>query len=386
LVRDGDTLARVSGDEFVIFCEAIRSPDDVEQLAERIGKALKSPFSTMGRDLTITASVGIAYAGPGEDITDQLVVNADLAMYQVKRRGGAGHQVIDLRHRLPPADDCIVEADVRRALALDELDIAYQPVVRPGDRTIVAVEALLRWTHPSHGPVGPTSIIAIAEQSDLVDDIGEWVLRRACRDRRRWLRRHPGIDLDLAVNVSVRHLVQPAFVTTVTEALETFDTSPTALVLEVTENLFIDDNERVRDVLDELHRTGIRIALDDYGTGYSSLGYLAHLPIHILKIDRCFISDLDDDAGRIIVASVNKLAHDLGLQVVAEGVETTAQHDVITTLGCDLAQGYLYARPMDADAVGALVARRTPVPASTSWPPHSSPLAAREAADSVCTR
>ena len=145
-------------------------------------------------------------------------------------------------------------------------------------------------------------------------------------------------------------------------ALLTFETSPTSLVVEVTENLFIDDNERVGEVLSELARSGIRIALGDYGTGYSSLGYLAHLPIHILKIDRCFIADLARPAGEIIVASVNKLAHDLGLHVVAEGVETTAQHDIINTVGCDLAQGFLYAKPMDAIAIEALLAGRTPLP------------------------
>jgi diguanylate cyclase (GGDEF)-like protein len=359
VVRDADTLARVSGDEFVIFCEEVRSADDAEYLAERIVESMRAPFCVLGLDLAISASVGIAFAGPGEAITDQLVVDADMAMYQVKRRGGAGHQVIDLRDRLPHFEDETLEADLRGALACNQLDVAYQPIVLPGDMTVVAVEALLRWTHPSHGRVEPAVIIAMAERSELINDIDEWVLRRACRDRRRWLRQHPGTDLDVAVNVSVRHLLHPTFVMSVAEALATFETPPTALVLEVTENIFIDDNERIREVLDELHRTGIRIALDDYGTGYSSLGYLAHLPIHILKIDRGFIADLGDVAGRIIVESVNKLAHDLGLHVVAEGVETLEQHDAIASLGCDLGQGYLYARPMDATAIGALITPQT---------------------------
>ncbi len=369
LVRESDTLARVSGDEFVIFCEEIHSPADVELLAERIGESLKMPFSIMGHTLEITGSVGIAYAGPREAITDQLIVKADIAMYQVKRRGGGGHQIIDLRHTLPPTDDELFEADLRCALAADELDVEYQPIIRPSDGAIVGVEALLRWTHPSYGQVEPPVIIAVAERSNLINDVGEWVLRRSCRDHQRWLMDHPGIELDLSVNVSVRQLLQPSFARVVADALATFGTRPTALILEVTESLFIDDIERVAGVLGELDSAGVRIALDDYGTGYSSLGYLAHLPIRILKIDRCFITDLAHDAGKIIVASVNALAHALGLQVVAEGVETDMQHRVVEAVGCDLAQGYLYARPAPAAAIGALLAIRMPVPTRRSAPP-----------------
>jgi len=362
LVRDGDTLARVSGDEFVVFCEEISSPGDAEHLAERIGQSLKTPFAVMGHSLAITASVGIAYAGPGEAITDQLVVRADMAMYEVKRRGGAGHQIIGPRHASLPEADGRLEADLRTALALDELDVAYQPIIRLHDGAVVGVEALLRWIHPSLGSIEPSSIIAISERSGLIDDIGEWILRRSCLDHRIWLHEHPGARLDLSVNVSARQLLQPTFASVVADALATWDTNPSALVLEVTENIFIDHDNQVRKILHELASTGIRIALDDYGTGYSSLSYLAHLPVHILKIDRCFITDLANDSGKIIVASVATLAHDLGLQVTAEGIETDEQHNIIKTLGCDFAQGYLYARPMEAHAIQRLVANNTPIP------------------------
>ena len=357
MLREGDTLARVSGDEFVVFCEEIRSVDDVEEMADRIVRSMQIPFVAQGHELQISASVGIAFAGPGEDLDDHLIVNADKAMYQVKRSGGGGHQVADLCDTLFQDDDNL-EADLRRALASDELDVAYQPIVRPGDRSVVAVEALLRWTHPKLGPVEPMAAIALAERSGLVNDLDEWVLRRACRDRRTWLADSPEIDLDLHVNVSARHVLHPAFVVTVDDVLATFDTPPTSLVVEVTETIFIDNIDRVREVLDDLRRLGIRIAIDDYGTGYSSLGYLAHLPIHIVKIDRSFVSDLADDAGRIIVESVNKLGHDLGMQVVAEGIETDEQHNDIATVGCDLAQGYLYGRPMNAMAMGQLLDTR----------------------------
>lgn len=359
LVRAGDTLARVSGDEFVILCEEISSSRDAELLAERIGVSLRAPFSILNHSLEISASVGIAYAGPGEDITDQLVITADMAMYQVKRRGGAGHQIIDLRSAAQPVADDLLEFDLRRALLADELEVLYQPIVRTKSRSIVGVEALLRWTHPSLGPIEPPSIIAIAEKTELINDLGAWVLRRACDDHRGWIDAHPGIDLDLAVNMSVRQLLQPDFPARVADALRLSETSPTSLVLELTENVFIDDKQQVSDVFDELARLGVRIALDDFGTGFSSLSYLAHLPIHILKIDRCLITDLADSAGRIIVASVTKLAHDLGRNVIAEGIETEAQHKVLMSLGCERAQGYLYGRPMPAIAIEALLTRRS---------------------------
>ena len=375
LVRAGDTLARVSGDEFVIFCEEINAPSDAELLARRVGQSMRAPFVMIGGEaLSITASVGIAYAGPGHHITPQLVIDADLAMYRAKSRGGAGHDVAGHRGASMANGGRPREVDLRNAMASRELSVAYQPVVRACDRSIVGVEALLRWDHPVHGPIDPPTVIAVAERSHLIDEIGEWILRRACRDHRGWIETHAGLELDLAVNVSVRQLFQPAFPAIVRSALSTCGTSPADLILEVTENIFIDDDEVVAAVLDELHRSGVRIALDDYGTGYSSLHYLAHLPIDILKIDRCFVTDLAEPTGRIIVGSVNALAHDLGLRVVAEGVETVAQHDIVASIGCDLAQGFHYAHPMDVHAIDTLLhgGRTLPAPPTDVVPtrPH----------------
>ncbi len=360
LIRNSDTLARVSGDEFVIFCEEIRAAGDVVQLARRIVDSMRIPFAIHGHDLDISASVGIAFAGPGAHLDDQLIVNADRAMYQAKRRGGTDHQVADRRDTMSRFDnDLLLETGLRRALACDGLDVAYQPIVRTADQYVVAVEALLRWTHPSFGQVDPRVMVALAERSALINDIDDWVLRRACRDRRAWLAEHPGTELDLHVNVSVRHLLHTSFLANVTAVLEEFDTPMTALVVEVTENIFIDDTGRVAELLNAFRCSGVRIALDDFGTGYSSLSYLAHLPIDIVKIDQCFITDLVHDAGKIIVESVSKLACDLGMHVVAEGVETCEQHDDVEALGCDLAQGYLYARPMASESVAVLLGART---------------------------
>jgi diguanylate cyclase (GGDEF)-like protein len=354
LVRPGDTLARVSGDEFVFLCEDLHSPDDVEVLARRIDKAFSRPFLLSSVELSITASVGVAFAGPGEDISNQLVVQADTAMYQAKRKGGAGHQIIDLREAVKTHERDSLEMDLRAAIGMNELDVCYQPIVWSADGRVTGVEALVRWTHPTRGAVPAVSLVDIAERSGLISDIGVWVLERSCLDRGGWLRDHPGAPLDLAVNVSARQLANPDFVRTVGSVLERTDMDPRALVLEVTENIFIEDTERAMTVLAELKQFGIRLALDDFGTGYSSLSYLRRLPIHIVKIDQSFIADIGSHPeGSAIVAAVTELAHVLGLAVTAEGVETQIQRDQVSAIGCEFSQGYYYSRPMPAEAIAA---------------------------------
>ena len=352
LVRPGDTLARVSGDEFVFLCEDLHTPDDVKTLARRIDEAFVDPFVLVGLELTITASVGVAFAGPGDDICDEQVVKADIAMYQAKRGGGAGHHIVDLREALQSKNRVSLETDLRAAFARGELELAYQPIVRSADGLMTGVEALLRWTHPGRGPVPALSMVRVAEQSELIVAIGAWVIERACRDRARWLGAHPGARLDLAVNVSARQLMSRDFVSTVERVMSRTAMDPTALVLEMTETIFIEDSERAMTVLNDLSDLGIGLALDDFGTGYSSLSYLRRLPIDIVKIDQGFISDIGQvPTGSAIVAAVTHLAHVLGLTVTAEGVQTQAQRDEITAIGCDFAQGYFYARPMPAAAI-----------------------------------
>ena len=354
LVRPGDTLARFSGDEFVFLCEDLTSAADVEALAQRVDDAFIEPFILDGAELTVTASVGMAFAGPGEDISGQLVVHADIAMYQAKRKGGAGHQVIDLREAMRSNDRHSLEADLRTAFAEGNLDIAYQPVVRSTDGSIIGVEALLRWTDPQRGSVPALSMIAVAEQVGLINQLGAWVLERSCRDRGQWLKEQPGTPLDLAVNVSPRQFMSPNFCRTVGAVLAATGMDPAALILEVTENVFIDDLERATALLAELKSLGVRLALDDFGTGFSSLSYLRKLPIDIVKIDQSFIADIGEaPTGGAIVAAVTNLAHVLGLHVTAEGVETQVQRDEVRTIGCEAAQGFFYARPMAAAAVSA---------------------------------
>ncbi|MDQ1605099.1 MAG: hypothetical protein QOE01_2944 [Actinomycetota bacterium] len=349
LIRGGDTLARVSGDEFVFLCEDLSTYDDVELLATRIDEAFAVPFvlPDVGTELLVTASVGIAYSGPGETVTSQLVVNADIAMYQAKRQGGADHQVVDLRAAKKDEQRHHLEQDLRSALARGQLGLAYQPIVRTADGTVIGVEALLRWTHPVNGAVPADTAVGLAEQSGLITEIGAWVLDQACRDRADWLAMRPDKPLDLSVNVSARQLMARGFVDTVKDVLDRTGMEPAALVLEVTESVFVEDNDRVIQMLTDLKNLGLQLALDDFGTGFSSLEYLRRFPVDRVKIDGTFVVDLGKDpATTAIVRAVTELAHVLDLQVTAEGVESERQRSEVLSVGCEFAQGFLFARPM----------------------------------------
>jgi diguanylate cyclase (GGDEF)-like protein len=357
LVRPGDTLARLAGDEFVFLCEDLQHPADIEILAARIDNAFRLPFSLAELELTVTASVGMAYAGPGEAISNnQLLADADIAMYQAKRKGGAAHQIIDLREARHTSDRTNLEQDLHAAFSRHKLDIAYQPMVRAADGLVTGVEALLRWTHSDRGPIRTLDVVAIAEDNGLITQIGAWVLERCCTDRNQWLKDRPEAPLDLAVNVSARQVMGPGFCATVGAVLDKTGMDPAALILEVTEGIFIRDADRAMTVLGELKGLGVRLALDDFGTGYSSLSYLRQFPVDILKIDQSFIEAMGKDpAGAPIVAAMTNLAHVLGLSVVAEGVETQQQRDEVLAVGCDSAQGFFYARPMYPPEFGVLL-------------------------------
>jgi diguanylate cyclase (GGDEF)-like protein len=352
LIRPADTLARFAGDEFVILCEDLVSARDAQGLATRIHETMAIPFAVAGLRLAITASIGIAFAGPGESISNQLVVDADRAMYTAKRGGGQGRVIVDVR-----SDGRIrrhgLRDDLQAALDDDGLDVVYQPIVRIADGTATGVEALLRWNHPELGNIAPLTVVAIAEQTGLINELGAWVLDRACTDHRTWLEGNPSHPLDLAVNVSARQFGRRSFSQAVFDVVELTGMNTEYLILEMTESLLIDDSERVILGLAELHSAGIRLAIDDFGTGYSSLNYLTRLPFDTIKIDQSFIADTSSGRGRTVVAAIADLAHQLGMAVIAEGVETHDQHLEVAALGCEAAQGYFYARPMPASAIGS---------------------------------
>jgi diguanylate cyclase (GGDEF)-like protein len=371
LVRGGDTLARFSGDEFVFLCEDLHGRRDMDVLGARMVEALARPFFIAGAELRVTASVGMAYAGRAQDISARLVVKADAAMYQVKRRGGNGHEILDARKSLEIDESTSFENELRIALVRDELAVAYQPIVRSADGLVTGVEALVRWAHPARGAVPAKSIVGVAEQSGLIGQIGEWVLRRTCRDHAGWMRQGNAAPVDIAVNVSARQLAAQGFCSVVENVLSSTDTDPAVLILEITESIFLEDNQRTTRALCDLRALGVRLALDDFGTGYSSLSYLSRLPIDLVKIDRAFVADLGSAPGRAIVEAVTNLAHVLGLTVVAEGVETEQQRDDVGAIGCDLSQGFFFAEPMDAESVSSQLAGRSAEGVHLPRPPRS---------------
>jgi diguanylate cyclase (GGDEF)-like protein len=349
-MRAGDTLARMSGDEFVIVCEDLDAPAEIEAVAARIEAAFEAPFVLSGIHVAVTISVGIACTSTGHERSEELLQEADAAMYQAKRKGGGRHQVVDLREQHLADHRATLERDLHGAQDRGELRAVYQPIVETKAGAVTGLEALLRWAHPTEGMIAPTMLVPLAEQSWVINEIGVWILDRACRDRGRWTADDRPDDLTMAVNLSAVQLLEPGLVASVAEVLSATNTDPHLLTLEVTETVLVKDCEQTLRVLRELKELGVMLALDDFGVGYASLNYLKRFPIDIVKIDQSFIADLEcDQASHAIVGSVIDLTHRLGMTVVAEGVETAAQRDALVALGCDQSQGNYFSRPMAAD-------------------------------------
>ena len=353
VLRPGDTLARIAGDEFVILCEDLEHPAEIDAIAARIVASFAPPFILSGIPVAMSASVGIAYSGSGESLPDQLLQDADTAMYQAKRKGGARHQVIDLREQHLAAIRVNLLRDLRGATGRGEITAEYQPIVSTDTGRLAGVEALLRWNHPLRGEVSPSVLVPLAEQSGIINEIGRWIFENACRAHQRWSEASREA-LTLAINVSAHQLMSPDFTEVVVDILDRTQTDPHAVTIEVTESVFVQDSQRALVVLAELKEIGINLALDDFGTGYSSLSYLKRFPIDIVKIDQGFIGDIERDrASQAIVNSVIELSHTLGMIVIAEGVETDSQRQRLVAVGCDQSQGYFFSRAMtEADVDG----------------------------------
>ena len=350
-LRPADTVARISGDEFVILCEDLERDEQVEAVASRVVDALGAPFMISGVGVEISASVGIAFASQTNHDPEQLLHAADAAMYQVKRKGGASYQIIDLRAHQLAQDHMDLRIALSKAEEQGEFRLVYQPIVGTADGKITGAEALMRWDHPERGTIQPTTIIPLAEHSGLIFELGRWVLEQACIDRR--TADPSGHSLMMSVNVSAHQLVAPEFLAMVTAILRDTDTDPRLLILEITEGALVRDTHRARLVLTELRQLGVTLALDDFGTGYSSLAYLNRFPVDLVKIDQSFITDLaHNTASHAIVLKTIEMAHLLHLIVVCEGVETAAQHRVLAELGSDFSQGFFFARPMSVECLG----------------------------------
>jgi diguanylate cyclase (GGDEF)-like protein/PAS domain S-box-containing protein len=345
-VRAEDTVARLGGDEFAVLVENLAGDGELDVVAERIRETFRDPIVIDGRELVVAASIGIALSYTGEESADDLLRNADLAMYRAKAGGGG------VRRYHPDMHTGIIErleleSDLRHALARQELYLAYQPIVDLATGRVSGAEALLRWQHPVRGVVSPAEFIPVAESTGLIVPIGEWVLRQACRDARRWSDLPGGDRLSVSVNLSGRQLQTTELPSIVPQALLDAGLAPERLMLEMTESVMIDRDDKTLTVLHELRRLGVRLGVDDFGTGYSSLSYLHRFPIDVIKIDRSFVERLTGEGDEASLAgSIVRIAHGLRVTTVAEGIEDGAQLRALRTMGCDHGQGYHFARPM----------------------------------------
>ncbi|HEY5790286.1 MAG TPA: EAL domain-containing protein [Gammaproteobacteria bacterium] len=356
-VRDGDTVSRMGGDEFTVIQPDIHSADDALRLARRIVDSIRRPFAAGGRELYVTTSIGIAlYPGDGET-PEELIKNADTAMYRAKDLGRNSHQLYAQSMNAESFERLTMESHLRQALERDQLLLNYQVKVNLLENRTSGVEALLRWQHPEFGLVPPAQFVPLAEGNGLIVPIGTWVLREACRQAYAWLSAGlPGISV--AVNFSPRQMQRIDLVETVIAALQDTGLPAERLEIELTESVLMEHMDEVAPKLHRLRAEGVRISIDDFGTGYSSLAYLKRLPIDKLKIDTSFVRDVPEDADDAeIVAAIVAMAHRLGLQVVAEGVEKPEQVEFLRGLGCDEIQGYLVSRPLSAENIGSLLER-----------------------------
>jgi diguanylate cyclase (GGDEF)-like protein/PAS domain S-box-containing protein len=352
-MRPSDTVARLGGDEFVVVCEGIDGPADAVAVAERIARTVGQPVTLRSGEHRVSASVGIAIAGGDADVPESLLRDADAALYRAKDGGRGRCELFDEPMREQAMHRMRVETELRRALERDELRVHYQPLVELESGRPVGMEALVRWEHPDRGLVGPGEFIAVAEEAGLIGELGEWVLRESCRQGAEW-QRETGMALGLSVNVSGRQIAQPAFVAQVAAAMSASGLAAHTLALEITESVLIDGAAAPMTVLADLRDMGLRLMLDDFGTGYSSLSYLQRFRLDGLKIDRSFVQALGrDHEGSTLAEAIVRMAQTLGLGVVAEGVETEEQAQALAALGCTLAQGFLFSKPLSSEDMAA---------------------------------
>ena len=345
-VGTSDFVARLGGDEFAIVQTAVKNPTEVVELVRRTFEAIRAPYDCLGHQVTSDASIGIALAPQDGIDLDQILKNADMAMYAAKSAGRRTWRFFEPAMDAHVRERRLLETNLRKAIAEQALEVYYQPCVSLENNAITGCEALVRWRHPERGMISPAEFIPIAEETGLINQLGEWVLATACAEAAGW----PD-DVRLAVNVSPVQFRSGTLALKIVTALAASGLAASRLELEITEAVLIRDDEAALEILHQLRSLGVRIALDDFGTGYSSLSYLQRFPFDKIKIDRCFVNDLAEQDGSSIVQAVVNIAAARQMTTTAEGVETSEQRDLLRSLGCTEMQGYLFSAPKPAEEV-----------------------------------
>ncbi len=351
------TVARLGGDEFTILLEDLKAPGDAALVADRILAGLAEPFNLSGQEVYASTSIGITLSQHGYDAPQDMLRDADTAMYSAKSAGRARFAVFDDSMREKAVIRHQMETDLRRGLERREFRVHYQPILSIETRRIVGFEALVRWQHPELGLVSPADFVPLAEETGLIVRLGDWVLREACRQMSVWHATYPSDPLlSVAVNVSSKQFAQPELLARIQQVLEETGLDPRGLKLEITEGTIMNHPESAATMLEELRKMGIQVSVDDFGTGYSSLSYLQKFPVDTVKIDRSFVNGMGTDENLEIVRAIVTLAHTLKLDVVAEGVETEAQRGRLQALDCEYGQGYFYSHPVDGATIDRMLA------------------------------
>jgi len=357
-LRPVDTLARFGGDEFAILLSGMSDTTDAVRVAQRIQNELSQPFVLDKNSAFATSSIGIALSSTGYDKPEDILRDADTAMYRAKENGKARYEVFDHGMHARAVSRLQLESDLRQAVEQKEFCVYYQPIVSLATGRLAGFEALVRWNHPRRGLVSPADFIPAAEETGLIVPIGEWVLTEACNRIREWQIASPGHrSLSLSVNLSARQVAQSDLLERIKEALETSKLNPHCLKLEITESVVMENAEAATLMFKQLRSLGVQLSIDDFGTGYSSLSYLHRFPLNYLKIDRSFVTRLTTDNDNAIVRTISTLARNLGMEVIAEGIETEEQYQQLRMLGCEYGQGFLFSPPVDNEGVLQLLAK-----------------------------
>jgi diguanylate cyclase (GGDEF)-like protein len=359
-IREVDMVARLGGDEFAILLDGITNSSEVTNMARRIQEKLQSPFNLSGHEVFTTTSIGIAMSSTGYDHPEAMLRDADTAMYRAKAQGKACYEVFDKGMHARAVYLLKMENDLRRAIDREELRVHYQPIVSLENGQLAGFEALLRWQHPERGFISPADFISLAEDTGLIVPIGMWILKEACQQLSKWQWKSPATrNLFMSVNLSSKQVAQSTLVDQISDVLKEAHVEPRHLKLEITESAVMENAETAVQLFRRLKALGVQLSIDDFGTGYSSLGYLHRFPVDTLKIDRSFIGRIGEAAENIeIVRTIVSLAENMGMEVVAEGVETLAQLSQLRKLNCEYGQGYLFSRPVEAASIDTWISRK----------------------------